>query len=66
LADVDFSEIQDAPTQIISAKMIAALGTMPPLQFYSHAFSDDRMAAAGAMLGAILSSESEKSRLRAD
>jgi len=36
------------------------------LQFYSHAISDDRMAAAGAMLGAILSSESEKSGLRAD
>jgi integrase len=36
------------------------------LQFYSHAISDDRMAAAGAMLGAILSGESEKSGLRAD
>jgi integrase len=36
------------------------------LQFYSHAVSDDRMAAAGAMLGAILSHKTGQSGLRAD
>jgi integrase len=36
------------------------------LQFYSHAVSDDRVAAAGAMLGAILNNETDQSGLRAD
>jgi integrase len=36
------------------------------LQFYSHAISDDRMAAAGAMLGAILNNETGRSGLKAD
>jgi integrase len=36
------------------------------LQFYSHAVSEDRMAAAGAMLIAILSHAANKSGLRAD
>ena len=36
------------------------------LQFYSHAISDDRMAAAGATLGAILNHVEDKSGLRAD
>jgi hypothetical protein len=34
------------------------------LQFYSHAISDDRMAAAGAMLGAILNNETAQSGLK--
>jgi integrase len=36
------------------------------LQFYSHAVSEDRMAAAGAMLTAILSHAADKSGLGAD
>ncbi len=36
------------------------------LQFYSHAVSQDRMAATGAMLCAILSHAADKSGLRAD
>ncbi len=36
------------------------------LQFYTHSISEDRMAAAGAMLGAILSHAADKSGLRAD
>src|SRR5437870_10611434 len=36
------------------------------LQFYSHAISDDRMAAAGAMLGAIFNNETAQSGLKAD
>jgi integrase len=36
------------------------------LQFYSHAVSEDRMAAAGAMLTAILSHTADKSGLGAD
>ncbi|PYV73863.1 MAG: hypothetical protein DMG97_10140 [Acidobacteria bacterium] len=36
------------------------------LQFYTHAISDDRMAAAGAMLVAILSHSADKSGLKAD
>jgi len=34
--------------------------------FYSHAISDDRTAAAGAMLGAILNNETDQSGLKAD
>ena len=36
------------------------------LQFYTHAISDDRMSAAGAMLGAILNHADDNSGLRAD
>ena len=36
------------------------------LQFYTHAISDDRMAAAGAMLVAILRPCGEQSGLGAD
>src|SRR5437667_5234373 len=36
------------------------------LQFCTHAISDDRMAAAGAMLVAILSHSADKSGLKAD
>ena len=36
------------------------------LQFYTHSISEDRMAAAGAMLGAIFSHAADKSGLRAD
>jgi integrase len=36
------------------------------LQYYTHSVSDDRMAAAGAMLTAILSHAADKSGLRAD
>jgi len=36
------------------------------LQFYTHSVSDDRMAAAGAMLTAILSHGADRSGLRAD
>ena len=36
------------------------------LQFYTHSVSDDRMAAAGAMLTAILSPTAERSGLKAD
>jgi integrase len=36
------------------------------LQFYSHAISDDRVAAAGEMLGAILNNETDQSGLKAD
>jgi integrase len=36
------------------------------LQFYAHAHSQDRMAAAGEMLAAILSHASDQSGLKAD
>jgi len=36
------------------------------LQYYTHSVSDDRMAAAGTMLFAILCHAAEGSRLRAD
>ena len=36
------------------------------LQFYTHAVSRDRMAAAGKMLGAILSHAPDQSGLKAD
>ena len=36
------------------------------LQFYAHAVSQDRMAAAGEMLAAILSHASDQSGLKAD
>jgi integrase len=36
------------------------------LQFYTHAISDDRMSATGAMLGAILNHAEHKSGLKAD
>ncbi|OLE86942.1 MAG: hypothetical protein AUG07_01860 [Acidobacteria bacterium 13_1_20CM_2_60_10] len=36
------------------------------LQYYTHSVSDDRMAAAGAMLTAILSHAADRSGLRAD
>jgi integrase len=36
------------------------------LQYYTHSVSDDRMAAAGAMLTAILSHAADKNGLRAD
>ncbi len=36
------------------------------LQFYTHSVNDDRMAAAGAMLAAILSHAADESGLKAD
>jgi integrase len=36
------------------------------LQYYTHSVSDDRMAAAGAMLFAILIRAADESGLRAD
>jgi hypothetical protein len=36
------------------------------LQFYTHSISDDRMAATGAMLVAILGHAADRSGLRAD
>jgi len=44
----------DKPTYLIMQTLLRQSDVRLTLQFYTHAISDDRMSATGAMLGAIL------------
>ena len=56
----------DKPTYLIMQTLLRQSDVRLTLQFYTHAISDDRMSATGAMLGAILNHAEHKSGLKAD